>query len=500
MSTIEAPSRWLDRVSDWSNPILVKETRQALKSRQFVVTFMLLLAASWLLSLFGMLLGGASIEFGSVGTEFFLLYFYILAFAVVILIPFGCYRSLLAEREQTTFELLSITALSPRQVIWGKLLSAGLQMFIFYSAIAPFIAFTSLLQGFDLAQVAFVLVAAMYVSFLASMAALMVSSMVRQGVWQAIVSLIVLGALFIVFMMTISLTVEMQFWFDITDKDFLWMTGILLLVGASYFALFQQIAVAQMTFESDNRATGVRLVCLAQFLLFWLSLLAYAYFAAPSASWAEQLAATSIAGASLSAMHWAVVGLFVATEQDALSKRVRRNLPRSTLLRLLYVPLLPGGARGFLYVLLNVIALLAVGWGIVWMYQPDDSESRRFMICLACYLLIYLGIGCALGRWCAAISHDIRPGHVRVLTLILFAVGCIGPYVPLLFQFDYGSSYHPVMITNPLATLIHVADNRYYTDFIVPVLAVGAGLAVAVNLLAMFRGVKEVVLANETRK
>ena len=106
-------------MSDWANPILVKETRQALKSRQFVLTFMLLLAASWLMSLFGMLLGGASIEFGSVGTEFFLWYFNILALAVLVIVPFGCYRSLLAEREQTTFELLSITALSPRQVIWG---------------------------------------------------------------------------------------------------------------------------------------------------------------------------------------------------------------------------------------------------------------------------------------------------------------------------------------------------------------------------------------------
>jgi threonine dehydrogenase-like Zn-dependent dehydrogenase len=126
---------------------------------------------------------------------------------------------------------------------------------------------------------------------------------------------------------------------------------------------------------------------------------------------------------------------------------------------------------------------------------PGNPEDQRFMICLASYLLIYLGIGCALGRWCAALSHDIRPGHVRVLTLILFAVGCIGPYVPLLFQFDYGSSYHPVMITNPLATLLHVADDRAHSPFIVPVLVVGAGLAVAVNLLAMFRGVREVVLA-----
>lgn len=498
MSTIEAPSRWLDRVSDWSNPILVKETRQALKSRQFVVTFMLLLAASWLLSLFGMLLGGASIEFGSVGTEFFLMYFYILAFAVVILIPFGCYRSLLAEREQTTFELLSITALSPRQVIWGKLLSAGLQLFIFYSAIAPFIAFTSLLQGFDLAQVAFVLVAAILVSLIASMAALMVSSMVRQGVWQAIVSLIVLGGLFIIFLMTVSLTVEMQFWFDITDRDFLWVVGILVVTGLSYFALFQQIAVSQLTFESDNRATGIRMVCLAQFVLFWLGDLAFLWFGGTTVS-ASDFVGTAIVCATISALHWGVVGLFVVTEQDGLSKRVRRGLPRSVLLRIVLAPLLPGGARGFVYLLLSVAGLLVIGIWAVVTYAPGEIEHQRYMLSLCCYLLIYLGMGCALGRWCGALSHDIRPGHVRVLTLILFAVGCIGPYVPLLFGVHYSSSYHPVMITNPLATLIHLSDGRYYSSFIVPVLGAGAGVAVMVNLQAMFRGIREVVLADGTR-
>ena len=40
---------WCEKWGDWCNPILVKETRQALKSRQFVITFSLLLLAalSW---------------------------------------------------------------------------------------------------------------------------------------------------------------------------------------------------------------------------------------------------------------------------------------------------------------------------------------------------------------------------------------------------------------------------------------------------------------------
>ena len=40
----------IERGSDWLNPILVKETRQSLKSRQFVATFLLMLVASWLVA------------------------------------------------------------------------------------------------------------------------------------------------------------------------------------------------------------------------------------------------------------------------------------------------------------------------------------------------------------------------------------------------------------------------------------------------------------------
>ena len=38
----------LDRLGDRLNPILVKEARQAMKSRQFVVTFSLLLICGWI--------------------------------------------------------------------------------------------------------------------------------------------------------------------------------------------------------------------------------------------------------------------------------------------------------------------------------------------------------------------------------------------------------------------------------------------------------------------
>ena len=43
----------LMRASDRLNPILVKEARQALRSRQFIFTFFLMLAAGWIWSIAG---------------------------------------------------------------------------------------------------------------------------------------------------------------------------------------------------------------------------------------------------------------------------------------------------------------------------------------------------------------------------------------------------------------------------------------------------------------
>ncbi|MEM7348273.1 MAG: ABC transporter permease, partial [Chloroflexota bacterium] len=46
--------RWIEAVSRWLNPILIKESRQSLKSNQFLVTFSLVLAAALFWSFFAL--------------------------------------------------------------------------------------------------------------------------------------------------------------------------------------------------------------------------------------------------------------------------------------------------------------------------------------------------------------------------------------------------------------------------------------------------------------
>ncbi|MEM8680202.1 MAG: ABC transporter permease, partial [Planctomycetota bacterium] len=91
---MHAWERVLDRISDHVNPILVKESRQALKSRQFVITFSLLLICCWGWSLLGVALRSPQIAYIPGGRFMLAGYTVIQLFPLVVIIPFAAYRSL----------------------------------------------------------------------------------------------------------------------------------------------------------------------------------------------------------------------------------------------------------------------------------------------------------------------------------------------------------------------------------------------------------------------
>ena len=492
MSALERSLSLLEKAADWANPILVKETRQALKSRQFVVTFMLMLAISWLLFVIGVAFGGSALEYGAPGAYFFSWFWVILAIAVTIIVPFGAQRSLLAERDQATYDLLSITTLTPKQIVWGKLLSALVQVLIFYSAIAPFIAFTSLLQGFDFVFVASKLVLTLLLSLFVTMAAIAGSTAFRHRQWQAFASI---GGLVGIVWLSSAMLMSLHGFllnFDPTSPDEWAGLTFALAVGASYFVLFQKIATAQLTFASDDRSSGIRIVCSAQFFLVWIGLFAYAWYVGSSTIDGELVVAATI----LTAIHLTVVGLFASTEESFLSRRIRRNLPVSAVRRLLHVPFLQGAARGYLYTLLHVVLFAAVSaWASAASASSGDwSVERSFA--LGAYLVVYLGMASLLGRWLSGISPDVRPGHTRVLMTILFVVGCIAPYIPLLWGSSFQFNYSPLLITNPFATLAHLSGSGYYSGFITSTLGLASIVVFLLNLPAMRRGIAEVVFAD----
>ncbi len=79
---------WLERVGEHLNPILIKEARQALKSRQFTVTFALVLVAAWGWSFVGIAWIGPQVYYAAHGPGLLLGYAVILLFALLIIVPY----------------------------------------------------------------------------------------------------------------------------------------------------------------------------------------------------------------------------------------------------------------------------------------------------------------------------------------------------------------------------------------------------------------------------
>ena len=271
-----------ERGGDLLNPILIKEVRQSFKSTQFLGSFWALLGICWLIGSCGLLFAGDAVEFGAIGGAFFTLFYSVLAFAVLLLVPYGAYRSVLNERVEQTWEVLSVTALSPRQIVLGKVACAAMQMLIYYCAVAPFVAFCSLMQGFDPLTAAFFLLATAWGAVVASSFAVMLASVVRQKVWQGLLA----GALGTALFGGVWVYVGTAFGgalvrpLPFSDPAFQWTLLAAAVASGSYVVLFVNAAAAGLTFEADNRSTAVRVTVTMQF---WLLIAAAAgvYVARP---------------------------------------------------------------------------------------------------------------------------------------------------------------------------------------------------------------------------
>ncbi|MDG2388216.1 MAG: hypothetical protein P8M30_02745 [Planctomycetaceae bacterium] len=496
MSTVEVTLKWLEKAGDWMNAILVKETRQSLKSRQFVASFLLLVFASWVISVFGVAMMGDSINYGASGQRLFVFYFVVLMIAVTVIVPYGAFRSMLGEKDQNTFDSLRITSLSPWQIVWGKLLSALLQDFIYYSAIAPFIAFTSLLEGFELAAVAFVLFCGFLISVALSIMALMVSTFAHQRHWQGILSIMLLIGLLTV--LGQSSTVLLSMFSDsslLQSWEFWQGTAIVVLIGLSYCWLFLEITSAQLTFESGNRSSGIRLITSGQLLM--MNGLALGMSLFYGGAMGDDL---FLSLAIFSYVQLTAISFVATTEEDFLSRRIRKSLPQRKLFRFLFAPFLPGGARGMVYLLmtlglcfgLNFLTLSSIS-ASGGMSSGTVFEITRSFLGVALYIIIYLGFASMFGRFASRTGANIRPNHVRVITVLLFAIGCVIPMIAKAMEFLRWREYSLLEIINPFATIIELAESNSWTGPILLILGVFALIAVLLNLKAMIFSIHEIV-------
>jgi ABC-type transport system involved in multi-copper enzyme maturation permease subunit len=489
----------LERLGERLNPILVKEARQALKSKQFAVTFTLLLLCGWGWSLIGIALMSPGVYYAPAGPFMLVGYYFVLAVPLLVVVPFAAFRSLASEREDGTYELLSITALSPRLIVTGKLGSAVLQMIVYYSALSPCIVFTYILRGVDIVSIGLVLVWTFLISIGLSAVGLLFATASRARNWQVLFSVVfLLALLFAGFLWSMAVVQMLAFSGNMGyDQTEFWIAMAACLTAyVAVFAIVIQSAAAQITFVSANRSTPLR-ITMAVHQLLWLAWVMYLWLRFPDDDAFYILII-------FAAVYWAVLGAVMTGEAPQLSPRARRSLPQSFLARSFLTWFNPGSGSGYAFAVSNLFALaltvVAISSVAMWMGHdgaPSDMTLAVFSMMAVAYVVAYLGIG----RLMLLFMRRFVWGGLAMGFVVQIFVAGMGALVPFLVQFisrwgSYVDEYTLLQASNWGWTLMAVADNDLTgADQLVYLLV--PGVALIVFMANMMLAVREIAAHRE---
>jgi hypothetical protein len=496
-----AVERFLVFAGDWLNPILVKETRQALKSFQFTVTFVLLLIACWIVTMGGVALVGPRIYYAAEGSTLMLWYYGILAFPLAVVVPYAAFRSLAAEREDNTYDLLSITALRPRQIISGKLGSSVVQMGVFFSAITPCLAFTYLLRGIDLPTIALLVAYLFFWSLGLSMIGILLATLTKRRFAHVFLSVGFVGVLLWLFWKAIiEMSIPMiQLSYSYLGSSDFWI-GVLIIATfyVTLFALAYFAASGMITFASENRSTPLRICMLVQAgaIVGWM---AFAWIQ----SGYELFVVVILA--MIAVIYWYVMGTMLTAERPGMSQRVKRRLPQSMLGRMFFSWLNPGPASGYMFVVASAMAvailcflamLFSTRTGPSGARSPNPDEVFYLLVIGWSYLVAYLGIGLLVIGMLRQFAVVTMLACVLIHFLLL--LGGFGiPYAIKSMSMELrDADYTFLQITDPFWSLYHVACDGVILDtfkllVIIPSVAICVLLANLPNVIRELRVVRE---------
>ncbi|MEL6105090.1 MAG: ABC transporter permease [Planctomycetota bacterium] len=477
---------WVDRTvaraTTLLNPILVKEARQSLKSKQFVVTFFLLLTASCLWTVMAIVFNSPDVYFVPSGDSVMGGYFVILSVSMFAFVPIVAFRSLAAELDEGTYEMLAITRLSAWRIVSGKMNSAMLQMLIYFSAIVPCLAFTYLLRGIGVSTIALCIAIAFVVATVLTSLGLVLSTVAKGRTLQ---TFLLVGL--------VAFIVIVEFWccgivfsgvipgrWSGTWFGFLSGFGM----AFSFVILFLAAASASIAPMTENRSTRLRVIMFGQ-QIFWIVTMSYT-------AWSlEELEFLNV-GLMFLAVYWFFAGMLMLGESNEISPRVRRGLPSTFGTRALFSWWMPGPGTGFMFVVSTACAGMIV-LGLTGMIAEQLGLDRSvqtppWVVALSMMGLLvgYLGAVRLL-----SMPFLARVGPTFVVPLVIaISMLFVGPIVPCIIDVILGGEiagdYTVLHAFNWSWTFIEIFDNGIPMEIAAVTYAVGM-MVLLINLISLFR-------------
>jgi len=439
------PFRWPVRFG--LNPVLVKELRQAVRSRFVAAALLLFLLVQ---------VGGtgimlvvrnlAGIENYSAlfeaGRMMFHMLFAVLTAACLLFIPAYTGVRLAAERRQDNLDLLYITAIRPPAVIRGKQFAGAVIALLLFGASAPFMSFTYLLRGIDLPSIFVALAAGFLVIQVMILAAIFVVCIPASRVFKSLLGVAMLISIFwAITLLNVwaAHVVETGVGSTLRSGDFWKAAASSLGLGGTAAGFLYVLSVAAISPSSANRALPVR-----------------AYATGAWLCWGVVAGILSARQGDLDVMGgWLVFGLVLAGaglfigvgENETISARVRRAIPRRAIWRAPAFVFWSGPAGGVVWAAL--LAASTIGFYHLWgsslrartgygSSQPD--ETVMIVVALFLHLFGYAMTAVFLWRW--LLKNRLPPSSRGVTAMLLVAAGAILP-VALALAFNKFSITSP---------------------------------------------------------
>lgn len=481
MSRTTALLDWLEDRSDWLSPIVVKEVRQMARGREFHYSF----SAGLIISLGIAFYGAASARTteGTTGAATFSALMMCLTLLGMLVVPIAAFSALRTERMEQTLELVTVTALSPRRVVIGKLMAQAVKLGTIFAAFAPFMTMSFLLGGIDFVTILISLSVLFLWSLWAASAFLLLSTLFKSRAMSGVV----FGAAGVVMLV---LTTAGRFAFygvrfvmgvgvgpASGRADFWW--GLAMVMTGCVVTMVNLVLLAEnrLAVQTANRVTPLRIGFFAQFLAIVAWSLSYL--------WDTPVGRENAAEAMtvLGGIHLALVAAFAVTEDLDVPRRVWLEMQQRSRWDWLLALVRPGGGRGAAWVLAQMAVFLAAGW---WL--DPAAADLRWRIAVCAYICFFTGIPTYVWR-------RLRPGReaafqLRVAVLVIVALTAVAPDVlyyvagdAAVFELGFGRRH----LLNPFRTVANWGVVESSGWLMVPMLVGLAGLVAYVGVIRLGR-------------
>lgn len=435
----------LDRIEDRLNPILVKEIRQALRSRVLSWGFVILLLLL-LLICGAYMAAGESMSYAA-GRDLFLWSLGVLLGCSIVLVPAFVGVRMAMERSDGHMDLLFITTLSPRKIIWGKLQSALVLSALVFSVVLPFASFSYFLRGIDLVSMAVLLTAAL----------LLVCNAIQLGTFIACLNVgrvgkILLGlagalglfVAFVTFMVMAGGALRMGVGSMLVSGELWFGAATFLIVQATVLAVLFALCVTEISPPTANRVLSLRILI----TLAWLIGGALATLGV----WPGGVPEAIYVWGSCSVVIFGLATIASTSEREDLGLRIRRSIPRNRIARIPAFFFWTGSANGLAWALLLAVATLALTRAIANL-APSTFFSRNdafeVMLGISFYSIAYALTAAYIRR--RLLAKRIAHGHTWVLVLLMIFFTSTVPMVIGYMVTNSRADLMPWLFGNPFA-------------------------------------------------